>query len=300
MDRLRWGLRWRLAGNVWVPYEHLQKFLHGTMAYPQVSIDEFSLRTVISYVKGNATWNPICKAGESPSWPPPNTGCSSPYAERGATVKFAYAPTMTVTKLLKLINEPSLTCTNELSIYFNKSAAGEGATNYIATGGHHGRGRASHYSGGTDIPPALDLKPDGGIVSNYGWVIGYRLGSYQGATAYVSEGCYDGWGVKYLYIIVNDYNKNVNNFCIPSYNESLGRSNVLARVSTSAVASADYSAGISLANNVNQDNSLKKRIYFGPVDISRLELQITDELGRILDLNNMDYSMALNLICLYD
>ena len=87
---------------------------------------------------------------------------------------------------------------------------------------------------------------------------------------------------------------------IPSYNESMGRSNVLARVSTSAVASADYSAGISLANNVNQDNSLKKRIYFGPVDISRLELQITDELGRILDLNNMDYSMALNLICLYD
>ena len=284
--------------NYWVPYEHLQKFLHGTMAYPQVSIDEFSLRTVISYVKGNATWNPICKAG-SPSWPPPNTGVGSVFVD-GPTVKFAYAPTMTVTKLLKLINEPSLTCTNELSIYFNKSAAGEGATNYIATGGHHGRGRASHYSGGTDIPPALDLKPDGGIVSNYGWVIGYRLGSYQGATAYVSEGCYDGWGVKYLYIIVNDYNKNVNNFCIPSYNESLGRSNVLARVSTSAVASADYSAGISLANNVNQDNSLKKRIYFGPVDISRLELQITDELGRILDLNNMDYSMALNLICLYD
>ena len=58
--------------------------------------------------------------------------------------------------------------------------------------------------------------------------------------------------------------------------------------------------GISLTNNVNQDNSLKKRIYFGPVDISRIQLQITDELGRILDLNNMDYSMAVNLICLYD
>jgi hypothetical protein len=282
--------------NVWVPYEHLQKFLHGTMAYPQVSIDEFSLRTVISYVKGNATWNPICKAGEAP-WPPPNTGFVLANAPK---VKFAYAQHMTVTKLLKLINEPSSTCTNEFSIFFNKSAAGEGATNYIAKGGHHGRLRASHYSGGTDIPPALDLKPDGGVVSNYGWILGYRLGSYLGATAYVSEGCYDGWGVKYIYIIVNDYNKNVNNFCIPSYNESMGRSNVLARVSTSAVASADYSAGISLANNVNQDNSLKKRIYFGPVDISRLELQITDELGRILDLNNMDYSMALNLICLYD
>ena len=147
----------------------------------------------------------------------------------------------------------------------------------------------------------LVLAVDSNIkLGNYGWVLGYRLGFYQGATAYVSEGCYDGWGIKYIYIVVNDYNKNVNNFCIPTYNESLGRTNVLARVSTNAVASADYNAGISLTNNVNQDNSLKKRIYFGPVDISRLELQITDELGRILDLNNMDYSMAVNLICLYD
>ena len=52
--------------------------------------------------------------------------------------------------------------------------------------------------------------------------------------------------------------------------------------------------------SVSAANAIKKRFYFGPVDISRLQLQILDEFGRVLDLNNMDYSMALNLVCLYD
>ena len=81
----------------------------------------------------------------------------------------------------------------------------------------------------------------------------------------------------------------------------MGKTNVLARISTNAVSSADFSNGLSLTNNtVTNDSSIRKRYYFGPVNISRLELQIVDSLGRTVDLNNMDYSMALNLICLYD
>ena len=276
----------------WVPTEHLQNFLKGYCAYPQVTIDEFSLRTVISYVKGNAEWNPtLC----TPTTPADASTYTSLTAENN--IKFAYStdPTLTVSTLLDRVNDPS--CNEWLSVYFNRSSMGGGATPYIGEPITPG---SSRYNGGTTEEPTLDLKTDGGVISNYGWVLGYRLGFYQGATAYVSEGCYDAWGIKYIYIIVNDFNKNVNNFCIPSYNESLGRTNVLARVSTNAVASAEFGNGISLTNNVNQDNSLKKRIYFGPVDISRIQLQITDELGRILDLNNMDYSMAVNLICLYD
>ena len=279
------------AQNTWVPTEHLQQFLHGYVAYPQVTIDEFSLRTVISYVKGNASWNAVPGSCDCTGF---SDYCTVTKAEN---IKFAYSadPNLTVSELLARVNDPS--CNEWLSLYFNRSSMGGGATPYI---GEPVTPTSSRYNGGSSEEPDLDLKTDGGVISNYGWVLGYRLGFYQGATAYVSEGCYDAWGIKYIYIIVNDFNKNVNNFCIPSYNESLGRTNVLARVSTNAVASAEFGNGISLTNNVNQDNSLKKRIYFGPVDISRIQLQITDELGRILDLNNMDYSMAVNLICLYD
>ena len=150
--------------------------------------------------------------------------------------------------------------------------------------------------------PEYDLDTKGnGIVGNCGWILGYRLGEYVGSWAYVSEGCYDAWGTKYIYIVVNDFNKNVNNFVLTSYNESIGKSNVLARISTRSAASTDFSSGLSLTNDmVTNDSSIKKRFYFGPVDIQRIELQILDEYGRVIDLNNMDYSMAINLVCLYD
>lgn len=149
-------------------------------------------------------------------------------------------------------------------------------------------------------PPSVDLTGEGGIVANLGWTLGFRLGEYQGSTAYVSEGVFDAWGFKYIYIIVNDFNKNVNNFCIPAYTSSLGHANILARLSTNSWGAA-FSRGLTLTNDtVTNDNSIKKREYFGPVDITKLHIRVTDEFGRTLNLNNMDMSMALNFICVYD
>jgi len=285
--------------EAWIPIEHLKLFLHGFCATPQASIDEFSTKTVISYMKGTASWNPnVCEGpdgiGNTAAGTDGSSGTlgNSPY--RQDNIKFAYAPAVKVQDVFDAVNDPS--CNSWLGLYFDKSNGGNGATPYLADAINEN----SRYSGGQVESPPLDLKSDGGVVGNFGWVLGYRLGYYSGSTAYVSEGSYDGWGVKYIYIIVNDYNKNVNNFCIPAYNESLGRSNILARIGTNSVASSDFANGISITNNVNQDTSIKRRYYFGPVDINRLELQVTDEFGRILNLNNMDYSMAINLICLYD
>jgi len=189
------------------------------------------------------------------------------------------------------------TWTPLLYVLFNRSS---GANNGAATPSTSSEGFASVGNGISD-PPSVDLAGNNGIVQNLGWILGFRLGEYNGSQSYVSEGCYDAWGTKYIYIVVNDFNKNVNNFVVTAYNESIGKSNVLARISTDSATSSDFNNGLSLTNDtVTQNNAIKKRFYFGPVDISRLHLQILDEFGRILDLNNMDYSMALNLVCLYD
>jgi hypothetical protein len=169
------------------------------------------------------------------------------------------------------------------------------------TSGKYKGGATPPFQTGETEPPPTDLDGTNGIISNLGWILGYRLGEYKGSWAYVSEGCYDAWGTKYIYVVVNDFNKNVNNFVVTAYNESIGKSNVLARISTDSATSSDFSSGLSLTNDtLGQNDAIKKRSYFGPVDISRLQLQILDEFGRVLDLNNMDYSMALNLVCLYD
>ena len=44
----------------------------------------------------------------------------------------------------------------------------------------------------------------------------------------------------------------------------------------------------------------QERIYFGPVNIKNINIQLLDEYGRVLDINNMDYSFCLTLITAYD
>ena len=44
----------------------------------------------------------------------------------------------------------------------------------------------------------------------------------------------------------------------------------------------------------------RMREYFGPVDIQRLHIALYDEFGRIIDLNNMDWSITLAFELLYN
>ena len=134
------------------------------------------------------------------------------------------------------------------------------------------------------------------IHQNFGWVLGFRMAEYKASTAYVSEGLYDAWGNKYLYVIINDFNKNFANLIEPVYNSSLGRDNILARVSLSPLLST-ISNGTSLASQFGRGESIRN--YFGPVDIEKLHISVVDEFGRVMNLNNMDISLSLTCTCLY-
>ena len=167
---------------------------------------------------------------------------------------------------------------------------------------------------GTHIGPVeddytlLDIQTNFGVVGAIGWILGFRFGSYiykpatsNKAPAYISEGCYDGWGSKYLYLVIDDFNKNASNLSITNYNSSLGSANILARIPTDSASSNNFRNGsIMQSNNLKDDYSVRKRDYFGPVDITKLGVQLIDDLGRTINLNNMDFSFALNINCLYD
>ena len=144
-------------------------------------------------------------------------------------------------------------------------------------------------------PPEIDHNTSN-IAQNLGWILGFRMAEYKGSTAYVSEGLYDSWGTKYLYVRVNCFNKNYTNLIEPIYSSSLGRDNILARISLEPLIST-VSNGTSLADQFNPGDYT--RDYFGPVDIEKLHISITDEFGRIININNMDYSLALRFVCLY-
>jgi hypothetical protein len=126
-----------------------------------------------------------------------------------------------------------------------------------------------------------------------GWMLGYRFGKYEGNTAYTSEGIYDFRGLRYLYLVVDDYNKNHSENIVGIFNSSLTQhENILARLSWKQYAFFS-------TTNEPLDNVYNSRAYFGPVDIRKLHIRILDLFGRVISLNNMDFSMALEFKCLY-
>jgi len=140
-------------------------------------------------------------------------------------------------------------------------------------------------SGNEDRNTPLPLK--------LGWMLGFRNGKYEGSLNYVSEGIVDVSGPRYLYLAIDDHNNNVNNSFFSAFNSSLLNKNVLARISLQG-----GTFGIFSENNFNLVTS--PRDYFGPVNLQHLNIQLLDEYGRVVDLNNMDYSICLTLITAYD
>jgi hypothetical protein len=127
----------------------------------------------------------------------------------------------------------------------------------------------------------------------FGWLLGFRNGIYANNLNYVSEGVVDITGPRYLFLVVDDYNNSVNNSFFAAFNSSILNKNILARISLQA-----NTFDILEQNNLNL--IITPREYFGPVNIQNLNIQLLDEYGRVVNLNNMDFSFCLTLTTVYD
>jgi hypothetical protein len=126
-----------------------------------------------------------------------------------------------------------------------------------------------------------------------GWLMGFRDGYYENNTTYVSEGIINLLGPRYIYLVVDDFNNSVLDGFYGAFTSSILNKNILARISLQG----------SAFNYLSKDNFTlisTPRQYFGPVDIQKLQIQLLDEYGRILNLNNMDYSFCLTFQTVYD
>jgi len=128
----------------------------------------------------------------------------------------------------------------------------------------------------------------------FGWLLGFRNGIYVNNLNYVSEGLINTIGSNYYFLVVDDHNNNVSNNFYSAFNSSILNQNILARISSQ----------IKTSYSVLEQNNLSvittPREYFGPVDIEIINIQLLDEYGRVVDLNNMDFSFCLTLTTRYD
>jgi hypothetical protein len=153
------------------------------------------------------------------------------------------------------------------------------------------------------------------LYKNAGWAMGFykdiydvktgmafltRLDPYATYTPvkynlYVeSESSYGSSVSQYFFLELDDYNRNftTNTIIAETGGGTHLGNNIIARIPINAP-----------ALNINYSNPsdliFKQRDYFGPVKIEKLHLRLVDRYGETLDIQNNDYSVAIELITTY-
>ena len=125
--------------------------------------------------------------------------------------------------------------------------------------------------------------------TRFGWNLGFVNRYYSGFVQYVSDGVFEPSSIKYVYLSVEDFNNSMNNVFISAFDKIVLDTNILARI-----------------NMKNEDIVCERKLiteprkYFGPVDIQRLRIRLLDEHGRIMYMNDTNYSFCLLFKLMYD
>jgi hypothetical protein len=131
-------------------------------------------------------------------------------------------------------------------------------------------------------------------MNTFGWIVGFRSGNYINIDESItSEGLFDAGGDRYIYVCINDFQYNNNPLNMVCFDKSVFNEDVIAKIPM-------VNGKLSLIINDNNNALAKVRRYNGPVNLSRLQIKIVDHFGTIIDLNNMDFSMTLELQLLYE
>jgi hypothetical protein len=147
------------------------------------------------------------------------------------------------------------------------------------------------------------------LMTKLGWVLGFRFAKYSSSntvmanpTTYgsiVSEGiCFTKFPM-YGFLAIDDFNNNANDYYMSVFSNSVSVPNIVAKVNltefSEVVGAFQGAQGESSSTAINRE----KR-FFGPVNIQKLKVTLYDDMGRILDLNNMDWSLELAFECVYN
>ena len=106
-------------------------------------------------------------------------------------------------------------------------------------------------------------------------------------------------GPRYGFIAIDDFQKNTGPVFVSLFKDSVSQDNIITRINLS-----ELQADVGVYQNSNDPGLStqlnRTREYFGAVDIQKLHLTLLNEYGKIIDLNNMDWSITLAIEILYN
>tara|TARA_B110000305_G_C19452753_1_gene648968 strand:- start:130 stop:1422 length:1293 start_codon:yes stop_codon:yes gene_type:complete len=132
-----------------------------------------------------------------------------------------------------------------------------------------------------------------------GFMMGYKSAKYIGNTSYVTESPANLLSSNYFYLILNDFIGNHTESNIIAYTDSYNSKDVFAKISKNNM--TPISATLKHTATQSQNPMfVVSRKYMGPVNIKKLKLSVVDEFGRVIDLNNLDWSCTIKFTYLYE
>jgi hypothetical protein len=135
--------------------------------------------------------------------------------------------------------------------------------------------------------------------SKLGWLLGFRQPFYNLAASaptnsILSEGVIDINGPRYLYLAIDEYNKGNQSSFIPPLHSSLVNKNIIARIPLFKV--GGYVFGQIMTLNHYTGLLSDVRSYTGKIDLLKLNVQLLNENGVVMNLNGMDFSFCLEVV----
>ena len=193
-------------------------------------------------------------------------------------------------QLGNIINIDTIYSYIEFSIDITDSGSGTGKVNMYTTG--------LLASNITEIIMDFARDIDGNpctvdISTRIGWNMGFIYPLYNGSVTYTAETIVEPAKIRYIYLVVDDFNNSANNYFVSVFSKYTLSPNILARISIRG-------SYFSLIMDTDHKVISEPRTYFGPVDLQKLRVRLIDEHGRVLNMNNSNYSFSLTLKMLYD
>ena len=147
-----------------------------------------------------------------------------------------------------------------------------------------------------DIHGSLDTNTN--IQMRLGWAIGFRAAEYTVGSneinnipfSAISEGVGFISTLRYGYLSIEDYQNNSHPSLIALYNNYISDKKIMTRI---CLAPIRLKHDLSSRDTSFFSHRRTPRKYFNPVNISKLTINFFDEFGRIIHLNNMDWSITL-------
>jgi len=132
-----------------------------------------------------------------------------------------------------------------------------------------------------------------------GFMMGYKSAKYTGSTSYVGESPANLLSSSYFYLVIDDFIGNHIESNIINYTDSYNSKDIFTKISKNNMTPISTTKK-TLDTQITNPLYLVSRKYLGPVTIKKLKLSIIDEFGRIIDLNNLDWSCTLRFTYMYD